>query len=166
MTFFTYRFTYEGAVWRVKEAKRYVKLCEERPIKRYVICSYCTGKIAFQHNVLSHNRLVPGSSPGWPTTSEWISLHSKSPIGFDRAFLIPLRHSSSTPENPALRAFPGAPCFFSPACPAGGFFVQRIGGKPASSFAFPTLFVYLNIIYTLRFYNRVFRIAPPRPGLL
>src|SRR5699024_493172 len=63
-------FTYEGAVWRVKEAKRYVKLCEERPIKRYVICSYCTGKIAFQHNVLSHNRLVPGSSPGWPTKQE------------------------------------------------------------------------------------------------
>ena len=41
-----------------------------------------------------------GSTPTTGTTSEWTALHSKSPVS-DRAFLIPLRHSSFSAKGHA-----------------------------------------------------------------
>ena len=49
---------------------------------------------------IPRERSRTGSTPVSGTTSEWTALHSKSPV-FDRAFLIMLRHSSSSAKDPA-----------------------------------------------------------------
>ena len=89
---------------------------------------------------------------GAPRRNGLCSIQKAQPKGW--AFFMPLRHSSSSPENPASRAFPGAPAFCKRhiACDV---FLQKTSRAHSAAPRFPTKFCFANFCGGPKKANRV-----------